>query len=157
MKSLMAGRSDARRQVMQMLYLVDQNPDADLRRIENSIRQELNNPALSDFAWKLFCGVLQAREQLDRRIRATASNWRLERMTITDRNVLRLGLFEMEQYGTPAAVVLNECIEMARDFGTEQSASFVNGILDKLIPRASASTAEASTGPLSTESSGSGS
>ncbi len=136
---------------MQMLFLVDQNPDADLRRVERAIRRELNNPALSDFAWTLFCGVLQAREQLDGRIRATASNWRLERMTITDRNVLRLGLFEMEQCGTPAAVVLNECIEMARDFGTEHSASFVNGILDKLIPGASHRTAETTTGPLATE------
>ncbi|MFN9977212.1 MAG: transcription antitermination factor NusB, partial [Phycisphaerae bacterium] len=52
----------------------------------------------------------------------------------TDRNVLRLGLYEMLHVGTPAPVVLNEAIELAKEFGTEHSASFVNGILDKLIP-----------------------
>lgn len=130
----MSGRSDARKQVMQMLFLVDQNPDADLRRIQDTFETELKNAELVDFAWTLFRGVRAVQASLDEMIRSTASNWRLERMAITDRNILRLGAYEMRHFGTPAPVVLNEAIEMAKEFGTEHSASFVNGILDKLVP-----------------------
>ena len=59
-------------------------------------------------------------------------------MAPTDRNVLRMGLYEMTKMGTPAAVVIDESIEIAREFGTENSSSFVNGILDKLIPATAA-------------------
>lgn len=117
-----------------MLFLIDQNPDAEMRRIRSTIESELKDPSMADFAWKLFSGVYNVRDSLDAQIRATATNWRLERMATTDRNVLRLGLFEMQHFGTPGAVVLNESIELAREFGTEHSAGFVNGILDKLMP-----------------------
>ncbi|HQX48258.1 MAG TPA: transcription antitermination factor NusB [Planctomycetaceae bacterium] len=130
----MAGRSDARRFVLQMLYLVDQNPDADLDRVQIELRKEFTDPPLREFAWSLLSGVIAARAELDEVICRTATNWRLDRMAPTDRNVLRLGLYEMTKLGTPAAVVIDEAIEIAREFGTEHSSSFVNGILDKLIP-----------------------
>lgn len=130
----MAGRSDARRFVLQMLYLVDQNPDTDLDRVQIELRKEFTDPTLREFAWSLIAGVTAARSELDEVISRTATNWRLDRMAPTDRNVLRLGLFEMTKLGTPAAVVIDESIEIAREFGTEHSSSFVNGILDKLIP-----------------------
>ncbi len=130
----MAGRSEARRFVLQMLYLLDQNPDADRNRIQVSLRKEFTDEALRTFAWSLITGVLNHRDELDEVLRKTASNWRLERMATTDRNVLRLGLFEMTRLGTPAAVVIDEAVEIAREFGTENSSGFVNGILDKLIP-----------------------
>ena len=130
----MPGRTHARRQAMQMLFLIDQNPDAQLQRIRRTIDSELNDPTLAGFAWKLFNGVCEVRKTLDEQIRSVATNWRLERMATTDRNILRLGVYEMHYMGTPAPVVLNEAIEMAREFGSDQSASFVNGILDKLIP-----------------------
>lgn len=130
----MAGRSEARRFVLQMLYLVDQNPDADRDRIHVQLRKEFTDEALREFAWSLFIGVLKHRDEMDTVITRTASNWRLERMAATDRNVLRLGMFEMTRMGTPPAIVIDEAIEIAREFGTENSPSFVNGILDKLIP-----------------------
>jgi len=130
----MAGRNDARRCVLQMLYLVDQNPDADIHWIRSSMEAELGEDDIFGFGWSLFTGIREQQNELNDRISAAASNWRVDRMAPTDRNVLRLGLFEMEHVGTPAAVVLNECIELAREFGTESSPSFVNGILDKLAP-----------------------
>ena len=60
-------------------------------------------------------------------------------MPPTDRNVLRMGLYEMTSMGTPSAVVIDEAIEIAREFGTENSPSFVNGLLDKLMPKDPAS------------------
>ena len=131
----MAGRSEARRFVLQMLYLVDQNPDADKNRIQIDLRKQFTETPLRDFAWMLFSGVCANRDQLDEVLRKTAVNWRVERMPPTDRNVLRMGLYEMTKMGTPAAVAIDEAIEIAREFGTENSSSFVNGIMDKLIPK----------------------
>ena len=62
----------------------------------------------------------------------TADNWSLERMAATDRNVLRLGAFEILHSDTPDRVAINEAVELAKRFGTAQSAQFVNGILDRL-------------------------
>lgn len=128
----MPGRRDARRVTLQMLYLIDQNADADVYRIRQAIKEQLPQEALQEFAWTLFSGVRENIKELDVLIRDTAANWRLERMAPTDRNILRMGVYEMQHFGTPAAVVLNEAIDIAREFGTENSAAFVNGILDKL-------------------------
>ncbi|MFY9254954.1 MAG: transcription antitermination factor NusB [Fuerstiella sp.] len=128
----MPRRSDARKSVLQMLFLVDQNPDADLHWIRNSIEEQLDDEVLIDFAWSLFTGVRENREAIDERITAVSDHWKIERMAPTDRNVIRIGIFEIDRIGTPAAVVLNEAVELAREFGTEHSSSFVNGILDKL-------------------------
>ena len=138
----MSGRSEARRFVLQMLYLVDQNPDADRDRIQLELRKDFTDPTVRSFAWMLFKGVVADRDELDDVIRNTATNWRLERMAPTDRNVLRMGLYEMTKLGTPAAVVIDEAVQIAREFGTENSSAFVNGILDKLIPAPLADSAE---------------
>ena len=131
----MAGRSDARRSVLQMLYLTDQNPDADVHWIRQSISEELNDEELTDFAWQLFTGVREQRDAPDTEISEVADNWRIERMAPTDRNVLRLGCYEMQSVGTPTPVVLNESIELAREFGSENSGAFVNGILDRIASK----------------------
>lgn len=128
----MPGRSDARRCVLQMLYLTDQNPDADVHWIRNSMDEQLGEPLLADFAWQLFTGVREHQAALDQQITAVAANWSLDRMAPTDRSVIRLGCYEMQHVGTPAAVVLDEAVELAREFGTQNSSSFVNGILDRL-------------------------
>ncbi|MCA9062777.1 MAG: transcription antitermination factor NusB [Planctomycetaceae bacterium] len=139
----MPKRRDARKAALQMLYLLDQNPDADLNRIHRNLTTEIVEPSLVQFAWSLVNGVQQHRPALDDAIRRTARNWKLERMAPTDRNVLRMGLYELQQMGTPAPVVLNESIEIAREFGTAQSAAFVNGILDKLAGETAARVAPA--------------
>ena len=90
--------------------------------------------AYREFAWQLYSGTLTERAHLDEQIQAVAENWSLLRMAPTDRNLLRMGVFEMMTVKTPAPVVLDECIELARAFGSQQSSSFVNGVLDKLIP-----------------------
>lgn len=128
----MPGRTDARRTALQMLYLIDQNPEADVRRIREEINSQLSDETLSDFAWKIFTGVRELRASLDEQISAVAQNWRLERMAPTDRNALRLGLYEMTRLDTPPPVVLNECVDLAKEFGSANSGAFVNGILDKL-------------------------
>jgi len=89
------------------------------------------------FSQELVDGVVAARDKLDARIAAAAKHWRLERMAVVDRNILRMALYEMNRSPhTPAAVVIDEAIEVARRFGADESANFVNGVLDALRPDA---------------------
>ena len=114
-----------------MLYLIDQNPDADVHWIRRNIESEIGDETLSGFAWQLFTAVRERQTDIDQRISSVAANWKIQRMAPTDRNIIRMGICEMEALETPAAVVLNECIELAKEFGTDNSPSFVNGILDR--------------------------
>lgn len=77
-------------------------------------------------------GTLEQLEQLDTSLDEASSNWRIARMGSIDRNVLRLASFELLESDTPPKVVLNEAIELAKKYGTKDSASFVNGILDRI-------------------------
>jgi N utilization substance protein B len=86
------------------------------------------------YAQELVRGVVEHIEKVDELIRSQADNWRLERMPAVDRNVLRLAIYEMLfERETPKLVVLDEAIELAKKFGSEQSGRFVNGLLDGLL------------------------
>lgn len=87
-----------------------------------------------DYAKLLVQGTVDQREKIDDLIRSQADNWRLERMPPVDRNILRLAIYEMMfEKDTPKLVVLDEAIELAKKFGSEQSGRFVNGLLDGLL------------------------
>lgn len=92
--------------------------------------------AARDFAIGLARGVVARLGEIDVRLRGQADNWRLSRMAAVDRNILRLALFELLfQPETPAAVVIDEAVEIAKRFGSERSSQFVNGILDGFVHR----------------------
>ena len=93
------------------------------------------NKTVRAFAWELFTGVMEYKQQIDAEIVRVAENWSLKRMAVTDRNILRLGGYELLHTDTPSAVVIDEAVELAREFGSAQSSQFVNGILDKLVPK----------------------
>ena len=83
------------------------------------------------FAEQLVEGVVRERERLDTMIAGAASNWRVDRMAVVDRNILRMASYELAHLlDTPAAVILDEAIEVGKRFGTEQSGGFINGVLD---------------------------
>lgn len=119
---------------MQMLYQKDLNPDASVDLIRSMIADELKDRSLQEFAWTLFCGTSEWRTQIDRHLEELADNWQLSRMAPTDRNILRLGAYELLHTETPHRVVIDEAIEIAKKYGSTQSFQFVNGILDRLIP-----------------------
>ncbi|HVT59174.1 MAG TPA: transcription antitermination factor NusB [Thermoanaerobaculia bacterium] len=86
------------------------------------------------YAQQLVRGTIDHREEIDAMIRGQADNWRLERMPAVDRNILRLAIYEMlYERETPKLVVVDEAIELAKKFGSEQSSRFVNGLLDGLL------------------------
>lgn len=128
----MAKRSKARELAMQMLFLVDMNPDVDDDTVLGMIQERIDDEELEKFSWSLFSGTIRHRDELDQQIRNAAKNWSLERMAPTDRNLLRLGAFELYHLDTPNSVVIDEAIKLAKKFGTENSSAFINGILDNL-------------------------
>lgn len=87
-----------------------------------------------DHARELVEGAAAHRDEIDQLIRSQADNWRLERMPAVDRNILRLAVYELlHQPDVPKLVVLDEAIELAKKYGSEQSSRFVNGLLDGLL------------------------
>lgn len=130
----MSRRSRAREVVLQVLYEDDLNPSRNPAVADEFLRNRLHrDPGLVEFAQGLLTGARQNRPELDRLLTETAANWSLARMAVTDRNVLRLGAYEILFTDTPRRVAINEAVELARRFGTRQSAHFVNGILDKFV------------------------
>jgi N utilization substance protein B len=133
----MSKRSRAREVVLQVLYEDDMNPDRSMAASDQFLRQRLNqDEELVEFATRLLSGVRRNRAELDTMLTQRAENWSLERMAVTDRNVLRLGAFEILFADTPDRVAINEAVELAKRFGAKQSAQFVNGILDRFLREA---------------------
>lgn len=129
----MARRSRAREVAFQVLYQDDLNPRVSPAAGEALIAERLKADDLAGFARELVAGVRRNRPELDQRIEETAANWSLRRMAATDRNVLRLGAYEILHSDTPPRVAIDEAVELAKRFGAAQSAQFVNGVLDKLM------------------------
>ena len=132
----MSRRSRAREIVLQVLYEDDLNPDRNMATVDQFLVRRLNHEQeLVDFARELLAGVRRNRGELDRLLTERADNWSLDRMAVTDRNVLRLGAYEILYSDTPQRVAINEAVELAKRFGARQSPQFVNGILDRFLQK----------------------
>jgi transcription antitermination protein NusB len=129
----MTRRSRAREVALQLLFWHDANPTADRPAVERFVRERLREPANESFCLSLFDGITGHAAEIDGKLTEAAENWRVARMAAVDRNVLRLGAYEL-LYGTdtPPAVALNEAIELARRYGSKDSPVFVNGVLDRI-------------------------
>ena len=97
---------------------------------------ELGEPEMDEgareFATRLAVGALAHLEEIDERIRSRAEHWRISRMAVVDRNVLRLAVYEFLHEPTPRTVAINEALEIARRFSTYEATQFINGILDAI-------------------------
>jgi N utilization substance protein B len=131
----MPARHRSRQRALQVLYQWDMNNGA----VEDAISsfydtlnsEELEEPTGRDeFMEELAKGTSQMAGDIDHRITAKSENWKLERMPIVDRNILRMAIYEMSRHETPPAVIIDEALELARQFSGEESVSFVNGVLD---------------------------
>jgi len=129
----MARRSRAREIVLQALYQRDQNKSMSQEDALAFLVRRLTEPELVELGKALYLGTVQHLKEIDERLARVADNWSVDRMAIVDRNVLRLGIYEL-YHGpeVPFKVVLDEAIELAKRYGSEESPGFVNGILDKI-------------------------
>ncbi len=127
-------RRKAREYAVQILYSLDLNPVPAKEALQSFWDQ---NPAKSEtvaYATLLVEGTLENKKQIDALLSKHSSHWKVDRMPVTDRNILRLGTFELiTDGGVPPKVALNEAIELAKKFGTTDSSIFVNGVLDGIL------------------------
>ena len=130
----MKGRRLARATALQALYIIDVSgiPEEVALATQQETLDSLKEND-SSFSRDLVLGTRKFLSQIDQKIAEAATHWRIDRMTSVDRNILRLSTYELSYIpDTPAKVAINEAIEIAREFSTEESARFVNGILDKI-------------------------
>jgi transcription antitermination protein NusB len=129
----MTRRSRGREVALQLLFQREHNPQIDRAAVEQFVRDRVREEPIRKFCLVLFDGVAEQLADIDTKISAAAENWRLARMPTVDRNILRLGAYELLfMKDTPAAVAFDEAIELARRYGTADSSAFVNGVLDRL-------------------------
>ena len=127
----MSSRRRSRQRALQILFLWD----ARRQPVEDAIAAYYDtlsdeHPERDEFVTSLVHGAVENVADVDARITRHAEHWRMERMPAVDRNILRLAVYEMTWCGTPAAVAIDEALELARKFSGEESVQFVNGVLD---------------------------
>jgi N utilization substance protein B len=131
----MGSRRKARECALQMLFAADvaEMPAAEVVQTywAELGESDLDVPA-REFASRLATGTLANQELLDERIRSRAEHWRISRMAVVDRNILRLAVYEFMYEPTPRTVAINEALEIARRFSTYEATQFINGILDAI-------------------------
>ena len=128
-------RRKARECALQMLFAADVVKNTGLFSIDDywgELGDTEFDDKTRDFANNLVEGTLKNNETIDEKIRTRAEHWRIERMAIVDRNVLRLAVYEFLYEDTPRTVVINEALEIARRFSTFEATQFINGILDAI-------------------------
>jgi N utilization substance protein B len=130
----MGARRSGREAALQMLFQLEASNVSAAQAIELFWRTfEDADPEGRPYADAIVRGVGEHVDALDKRITSASQNWRLERMSRVDRNLLRLGTWElMFQPEVPRAVILDEALELAKSFGTDESSGFVNGVLDRI-------------------------
>jgi len=132
----MGARRKARELALQMLYQHDVSgnpPDTVIATFEDLQNSKANT---REFATRVFKGTVQNMEKIDEMVQAQAENWRLSRMAVVDRNIIRMSVYEFLHEGdTPKLVIIDEAIEIAKKFGTQKSSQFINGILDGILKK----------------------
>lgn len=126
-------RRKAREQAIQVLFGLEFNQTNSMRAIRNYYSLFDNEPKVDQYLHKLVEGVVSRQEELNEVIRRHSTNWRLERMAVVDKNILRIAAYELFfEPEVPRKVAINEAIEIAKRYGSEDSPAFVNGVLDRI-------------------------
>jgi N utilization substance protein B len=133
--SPLGSRRKSREAALQALFFQEMNPQTPYERALEIFLENFPVKAGSrDFFVRLVQGVNQHLAEIDRVIQGHSENWRLERMSRVDRNILRISVFEMAYcQDIPPRVAINEAIDLGKQFGTEESGAFINGILDGIF------------------------
>ncbi len=128
----MRKRTQAREYSIQILYQIDLTQDTPVSCMENFWQSQDNiDSSIKDFATQLIKGTIDNLKIIDEQIAKYATNWQLKRMATVDRNILRLAIYELLFLeDIPRKVSINEAVDLAKKFSTEESGKFVNGILD---------------------------
>ena len=129
----MGKRREARESTLQILFQLEFN-DSDAEQVFHLYwKDKKASKEVKDYCHWLIKGIASHKESIDRSIQSVSEHWRLSRMPVVDRNILRMAVFELfHETDVAPAIIINEAIEIAKKFSSEQAAVFVNGILDTL-------------------------
>lgn len=126
----------SREMALQMLFQRDLSGNEPRMIAANFEELQKSSLGIQVFAVRMFEGTLQHLEEIDGMISKQAENWRIERMAVVDRNIIRMAVWEfLHEPDTPKLVVIDEALEIAKKYGTEKSAPFINGVLDGILRR----------------------
>ena len=131
----MAARHRSRKRALQVLFEWDMRREPADRAISHYYEtlyseESEKQPKTDRFMEELVRGTVANAEAIDKKIEAKAEHWRLERMAAVDRNILRLAIYELSAKAVPAAIIIDEALELARQFSGDESLPFINGVLD---------------------------
>ena len=118
---------------MQAMFLWDSNALQDTGTARQIVESETNDTTIIEGAMQMALGAWEQREAIDRRVEHVAPQWPPRRQPGVDRNLIRLAVWELTNADTPPKVVIDEAIELAKQYSTEQSPAFVNGVLDAIL------------------------
>jgi len=126
-------RTRARELALHVLYMGDVKGPEAFEEAEEHFASQARDPEIRAYARRVLEGVREHQAEIDEWIRRTAKNWDLARMAALDRNLLRMGIYELlHEEGVPPRVAINEAIELGKRYSTTQSGAFINGILDRV-------------------------
>jgi N utilization substance protein B len=129
----MGQRRKSREFAMQALFYMDMTNEFSIKSLNLFSKNFSSLNCDLDFFSAVIKGVIDSKEQIDNIIKKHSTNWKIERMTYVDRNILRIGIYELLFCDDiPAKVTINEAIDIGKKFGAEDSGSFINAVLDKI-------------------------
>ncbi|MGI9013476.1 MAG: transcription antitermination factor NusB [Phycisphaerales bacterium] len=129
----MGAQRDIRRCALQALYQFETGRADALTEVRASLHDSPGDARTHDAGFDLATRAWEFRDEADAAITALAEDWPIYRQPVLDRSILRLAWYEMHHTQTPPKVVVNEAVELAREFSTEKSHLFINGVLDKIL------------------------
>jgi N utilization substance protein B len=130
----MSARRKGRELALQVLYQLAMSGEMSEQGLHSFAESFDVSPKARQFAWNLVRGVREEQSAIDAQVESAAENWKLERLAQIDATVIRIAVYEM-MHGLPMEIAINEAVEVARRYGTTESAAFVNGVLDAVAKR----------------------
>jgi N utilization substance protein B len=129
----MGYRRRSRELAMQALFYIDMQKEDPKEMAQLFINDFKPSRKTLDFFWKLINGVIEQKDKIDALIEQTSNNWKVSRMACIDRNIIRIGVYEILYLNDiPSKVTINEAIDIGKRYGTEDSGAFINGVLDSI-------------------------
>jgi len=128
----MATITHAREAVIQTLYALEQGNDEAVKQFDELLNEKKIKGSKAEFAKNLLNGILKHREEIDEIIKDHLIDWSFERLDKVDKQILRLGVYELKYTDTPYQIIIDEAVKIAKNFSEDKAKSFINGILDRV-------------------------
>ncbi len=128
----MATITHAREAVVQTLYALEQGNDQAIEQFDELLKEKKIRNKKAEFAKELLKGVLKHKDEIDKIIKEHLIDWNFDRLDKIDKQILRLGVYELKYTDTPFQIIIDEAVKIAKNFSEDKAKSFINGILDRV-------------------------